>query len=35
MLNSHDLINKVKGYNKFVNFDRLNKAYKFFKDHKS
>ena len=29
MLNSHDLINKVKGYNKFVNFDRLNKAFKF------
>ncbi len=29
MLNSHDLINKVKGYNKFVNFDRLNKAFNF------
>ena len=29
MLNSDDLINKVKGYNKFVNLDRLNKAYKF------
>ena len=29
MLNSNDLINKVKGYNKFVNFDRLNKAYNF------
>jgi RelA/SpoT family (p)ppGpp synthetase len=29
MLNSDDLINKVKGYNKFVNFDRLNKAYNF------
>ena len=26
MLNSDDLINKVKGYNKFVNLDRLNKA---------
>ena len=29
MQNSNDLINKVKGYNKFVNLDRLNKAYKF------
>ena len=29
MLNSDDLINKVKGYNKFVNLDRLNKAYNF------
>ncbi len=29
MLNSDDLINKVKGYNKFVNFERLNKAYNF------
>ena len=29
MLNSDDLINKVKGYNKFVNLDRLNKAYDF------
>ena len=29
MLNSNDLINKVKGYNKFVNLDRLNKAYNF------
>ncbi len=29
MLNSEDLINKVKGYNKFVNLDRLNKAYNF------
>ena len=29
MLNSDDLINKVKGYNKFVNFDRLNKAFNF------
>ena len=26
MLNSDDLINKVKGYNKFLNPDRLNKA---------
>ena len=29
MLNSAELINKVKSYNKFVNFDRLNKAYNF------
>ncbi len=29
MLNSEDLINKVKGYNKFLNPDRLNKAYDF------
>ena len=29
MLNSTDLINKVKDYNKFVNLDRLNKAYDF------
>ena len=29
MLNSNDLINKVKSYNKFVNLDRLNKAYDF------
>ncbi len=29
MLNSDDLINKIKGYNKFVNLDRLNKAYDF------
>jgi len=29
MLNSADLINKVKGYNKFVNLDRLDKAYNF------
>ena len=29
MLNSNELINKIKGYNKFVNFDRLNKAYNF------
>ena len=29
MLNSEDLINKIKGYNKFVNLDRLNKAYNF------
>ena len=29
MLNSSELINKVKGYNKFVNPDRLNKAYNF------
>ena len=29
MLNSDELLNKVKGYNKFVDFDRLNKAYNF------
>ncbi len=29
MLNSEDLINKVKGYNKFLDPDRLNKAYDF------
>ena len=29
MRNSNELINKVKNYNKFVNFDRLNKAYNF------
>ena len=29
MLNSEDLINKIKGYNKFVNLDRLDKAYNF------
>ncbi|MDA9598407.1 RelA/SpoT family protein [Candidatus Pelagibacter sp.] len=29
MLNSNELIDKVKGYNKFVNPDRLNKAYNF------
>jgi len=29
MRNSDELINKIKGYNKFVNLDRLNKAYNF------
>ena len=29
MLSSEDLINKVKVYNKFVDLDRLNKAYGF------
>jgi len=29
MFNSNDLINKIKGYNKFVNLERLNKAYDF------
>ena len=29
MLNSNELINKIKSYNKFVNLDRLNKAYNF------
>ena len=29
MLNSTDLINKVKNYNKFLNLERLDKAYNF------
>ena len=29
MLNSNELINKVKVYNKFLNHERLDKAYKF------
>ena len=29
MLNSEDLINKVKNYNKFLNHEKLNKAYDF------
>ena len=29
MLNSDELINKVKGYNKFLNPERLDKAYNF------
>ena len=29
MLNSEDLINKVKIYNKFLNPETLNKAYNF------
>ena len=29
MLNSEELINKVKGYNKFINPEKLNKAYDF------
>ena len=29
MLNSNDLINKVKVYNKFLNPERLDKAYNF------
>ena len=29
MLNSNDLINKVKSYNKFLNLDTLYKAYDF------
>ena len=36
MLNSEDLINKVKVYNKFLNPERLDKAYNFaVKAHKS
>ncbi len=36
MLNSNELINKVKNYNKFLNPERLNKAYNFaVKAHKS
>ena len=35
MLNSEELINKVKSYNKFLNPDKLNKAYDFaVKAHK-
>ena len=29
MLNSEDLINKVKIYNKFLNPEKLDKAYNF------
>jgi len=29
MLNSNDLINKVKIYNKFLNPERLDKAFNF------
>ena len=29
MLNSNELINKVKVYNKFLNHERLDKAYNF------
>jgi len=29
MLNSSELINKIKGYNKFLNFERLDKAFNF------
>ena len=29
MLNAEELINKVKGYNKFLDPDRLDKAYNF------
>jgi hypothetical protein len=29
MLNSNDLINKVKVYNKFLNPERLDKAFNF------
>ena len=29
MLNSNELINKVKNYNKFLNPERLDKAYNF------
>ena len=36
MLNSEELINKVKSYNKFLNPDKLNKAYNFaLKAHKN
>jgi RelA/SpoT family (p)ppGpp synthetase len=36
MLNSDKLIDKIKGYNKFLNPDRLNKAYNFaVKAHKN
>ena len=29
MLNSEELINKVKSYNRFLNPEKLNKAYNF------
>ena len=29
MLNSNELINKVKNYNKFLNPEKLDKAYNF------
>ena len=36
MLNSNELINKVKDYNKFLNPEKLDKAYNFaVKAHKS
>ena len=36
MLNSNELINKVKVYNKFLNHERLDKAYNFaVKAHKN
>ena len=36
MINSEDLINKVKSYNKFLNPDALSKAYEFaLKAHKN
>ena len=36
MLNSNDLINKVKTYNKFLNPETLTKAYDFaLKAHKT
>ena len=36
MINSEDLINKVKSYNKFLNPDALSKAYEFaLKSHKN
>ncbi len=36
MINNEELINKVKSYNKFLNYDALNKAFKFALDaHKN
>ena len=36
MHNSEELINKVKAYNKFLNPEKLNKAYEFaIKAHKN
>ena len=29
MLNSDELINKIKNYNKFLNSEKLDKAYNF------
>ena len=36
MLNQHDLIKKIKNYNRFVDLDTLSKAYNFaLKAHKN
>ena len=36
MINNNELINEIKSYNKFLNHDSLNKAFKFAIDaHKN